>query len=725
MRPLISKDCIHILKHGEEKTMKLKWRFQFGISLLVALVLILTPLALASDVGVSVVDVTAPTGSVTLAPGGSGAITINMTVNGKQDGTATFDVYRDWTLSGGLFAGSNPETFTVPPRAAQDDPTTFSTTGTVTVAAGQIAGTFTLAVSAFDITNSNATGAKLADGADSNYEVIVSAPSDTTPPVITPNVSGTLGSNGWYVSDVIVSWTVSDPESGIASSSGCGSTTISSDTSGTTFTCSATNGVGLSNSASVTIKRDVTPPNISASLDRAPASTGWYNASTGAPIVSFTCYDATSGLAGPCPSAYTFGEGENQAYSETIYDNAGNSASAGVSDIDVDLTAPSISASVSPAAAPTGWWNIDTGAPTVSFTCSDDTSGLAGACPAAYIFGEGENQSYSGTIHDNAGNSASAGVSDIDVDLTAPTISGSAEPAPNANGWNNTDVTVTFTCGDSLSDIAYCSPSQTLSSEGADQSATGTAVDNAGNSATATVSGINIDLTAPTLTIVVPEPYDVRPLGTALNFWATDGLSGLDGTAMAKLNGGTPQKSGYPPPVGVYTVEIYATDNAGNKTSETRTLVIYDPSAGFVTGGGWIMSPARAYAPDPTLTGKATFGFVSKYLKNATVPTGETQFQFHAGSLNFHSVSYEWLVVTGTTTTGSNYARYKGSGTVNGVGGYKFMLWAGDGTGPAGADTFRIKIWQEDDAGTETVLYDNGTDQAIGSGSIVVHTGKK
>ena len=72
--------------------------------------------------------------------------------------------------------------------------------------------------------------------------------------------------------------------------------------------------------------------------------------------------------------------------------------------------------------------------------------------------------------------------------------------------------------------------------------------------------------------------------------------------------------------------------------------------------------------------------------------------------------------------TGSNFARYKGLGTINGTGDYKFMLWAGDGTGTDDADTFRIKIWYED--GGEIVVYDNGMDQEIGGGSIVVHTKK-
>ena len=95
------------------------------------------------------------------------------------------------------------------------------------------------------------------------------------------------------------------------------------------------------------------------------------------------------------------------------------------------------------------------------------------------------------------------------------------------------------------------------------------------------------------------------------------------------------------------------------------------------------------------------------------MPTGQTEFQFKTAGQNFHSFSYEWLIVTG-----SDFARYKGSGTINGEGDYKFMLWAGDSE----PDTFRIKIWEEDEEGVETVIYDNGFDQPIGGGSIVVHS---
>jgi hypothetical protein len=151
-------------------------------------------------------------------------------------------------------------------------------------------------------------------------------------------------------------------------------------------------------------------------------------------------------------------------------------------------------------------------------------------------------------------------------------------------------------------------------------------------------------------------------------------------------------------------------DNYGNLDQAIyEFVVVYDPNGGFVTGGGWINSPAGAYPADPTLAGKATFGFVAKYPKGATAPDGNIQFQFHAGDLNFHSTSYEWLVVAGSK------AQFKGAGTINDEGLYKFMITASDGS----PDTFRIKIWYEDAAG-EHVVYDNGSQQPLGSGGITV-----
>ena len=634
-----------------------KRRIRLGLSLALVMVLALASLALADNTvpdGDGTVPVAAnplDLGTVCLGSTVEDDVLIAISRQGNYPSTNVFAKGTTVTISvlsvtgSGLSASMTSTTITLPsnwdnvPNNTMSDAVASHVTFTPT-APGSFSGTIVYRATG---TSSKDGSTLTRDGAMTVTASVVVC--DTTPPEITPNVSGTLGNNGWYVSDVSVTWTVSDPESGIASSSGCDSTTISSDTSGTTLTCSATNGVGLSNSASVTIKRDATPPTITGSRSPGPNANGWNN---------------------------------------------------------TDVT--------------------------VSFACSDGLSGIDSCSAPVTLSGEGAGQWATGTAVDKAGNSASVTVSGINIDKTPPTITGSRSPDPNANGWNNTDVTVSFTCSDGLSGIDTCSPSVTLSDEGAGQSATGTAVDKAGNSASVTVGDINIDKTPPILTIIVPEPYDVRPYGTALNFSATDSLSGVaDVKATVMTVGGSwDVSSGYVPGVGVYSVAVWAIDQAGNTImSDGRTLVIYDPTAGFVTGGGWIWSPKGAYAPDPNLEGKATFGFVAKYQKGAKTPTGQTEFQFKAGNLNFHSESYEWLVVAGAK------AQFKGVGTINGAGAYGFLLTAIDGqiSGGGGVDKFRIKIW---DVGTSSIVYDNqmGKDDygdfatVLGGGSIVIHTGK-
>jgi parallel beta-helix repeat protein len=164
-------------------------------------------------------------------------------------------------------------------------------------------------------------------------------------------------------------------------------------------------------------------------------------------------------------------------------------------------------------------------------------------------------------------------------------------------------------------------------------------------------------------------------------------------------------------PPGVYTVQAKVGVCESCSFTDSAVLVVYDSTGGFVTGGGWIDSPVKPEYEYMTVGGKASFGFVSKYKKGASVPDGNAEFQFKAGDLNFHSTSYQWLVVNQNYTN----AQFKGYGTINGEGNYGFMIWAGDGN----PDTFRIKIW---DAGDETrVVYDNGVSQPIGGGSIVIH----
>jgi hypothetical protein len=180
---------------------------------------------------------------------------------------------------------------------------------------------------------------------------------------------------------------------------------------------------------------------------------------------------------------------------------------------------------------------------------------------------------------------------------------------------------------------------------------------------------------------------------------------------------------------GVYTVSVTVTDDDTGADTETFTtfVVIYDPGAGFVTGGGWINVAPGSCTLTPSctsLSGKANFGFNSKYKKGASIPDGQTEFQFHAGNINFHSEAYEWLVING------HKAQYRGTGEINGTTGYSFILTAYDGNvnGGGGVDKFRIKIWS---TSSGAVVFDSkmGTSddidaanpQAIAGGSIVIH----
>jgi YVTN family beta-propeller protein len=177
--------------------------------------------------------------------------------------------------------------------------------------------------------------ASVTDQSVTNVDFVLTQPTDTTPPVITPTVSGTLGNNGWYVGNATVSWLVVDNESSISSKSGCDTTTVTTDTTGVTFICSATSSGGTA-SQSVTVKRDASPPTITGSATPAANGSGWNNTLV---TVSFTCNDATSGVLS-CAAPQVLDEGANQSVSGAATDKAGNTATTQVIGINVDLTPP-------------------------------------------------------------------------------------------------------------------------------------------------------------------------------------------------------------------------------------------------------------------------------------------------------------------------------------------------------------------------------------------------
>ena len=429
---------------------------------------------------------------------------------------------------------------------------------------------------------------------------------DTTPPVVTPVVTGTAGDNGWYTSDVHVSWQVSDPESAVSAQTGCADADVTADTNtaGRTFTCAATSGGGTT-TASVTVKRDATPPTITAARAPAPNAAGW-NADD--VTVTYTCGDALSGLA-QCSAPAVLHEGAAQSATGTAHDAAGNSASATVSGVNVDKTGPSLAGAPTGSANINGWYRADV---PVHWTCSDPLSGVDG-CPAdTAVTGEGTGLTSTASVADRAGNVtaavsspavkidrtppatdasapsgwSSAGVTvtlaatdnlsgvaatyysldgaptavgssvaidsegvhtltywsvdgadnveatrsvTVRIDRSAPTITHSLSPAPNTAGWNNTDVSVAFSCGDALSGIASCTALQVLTGEGASQHVAGHAADNAGNTADDDVT-VSIDKTAPSVAAAAdraPNADGWYSSDVIVSFLCGDALSGV------------------------------------------------------------------------------------------------------------------------------------------------------------------------------------------------------
>lgn len=381
--------------------------------------------------------------------------------------------------------------------------------------------------------------------------------------------------------------------------------------------------------------------------------------------------------------------------------------------------------------------------PSCTVTDAEDTDAAAAPVVGAASGGHGLGaRTVTCTFTDSGGLTGTASVTYTVVDTGLPGLAGAPTTQPNGAGWYREDVTIHWTASDSGAGIdpSTVPADDVLNADGAGQTRTASVDDLAGNSATAvSAPAVNLDKTAPTASAPV---FTVNPKATNqttnMTVTAGDSLSGVaggeyflendpgqgnatplllsaDGTRLTRTLGTTLSP-------GVYTIGVRSVDRAGNWSAvATELLVVYDPSGGFVTGGGHINSPAGAYAADPSATGKATFGFVSKYQKGASAPTGSTEFQFQAGNLNFASSSYEWLVVAGAR------AQYKGSGTVNGIPGYKFLLTAIDGAvnGGGGVDKFRIKITKDG-----VVVYDNNLGAsddlanavAVTGGSIVVHS---
>jgi hypothetical protein len=284
-----------------------------------------------------------------------------------------------------------------------------------------------------------------------------------------------------------------------------------------------------------------------------------------------------------CPaSTVSSGQGVAVLVTATCKDLAGNTGSAFYT-VKVDETNPTITISATKADTTvytSGMWTNQT--VTVHYTCSDSISGIA-ICPADQVFSVDGTTSVSGTAVDNAGNSASSSLLLVRIDKTNPTITVSATKADTtvytAGTWTNQTVTVHYTCSDSVSGVASCPANQVFSADGGTASASGTATNNAGNSASASFGPIQIDKKGPTISIASPVANAAYPNTNILNIaWtAGDALSGV--ASQSGTLDGNPITNGQPVnlfflSLASHTVVVRATDGAGNTNSVSAAFSV-------------------------------------------------------------------------------------------------------------------------------------------------------
>lgn len=328
---------------------------------------------------------------------------------------------------------------------------------------------------------------------------------------------------------------------------------------------------------------DKTSPTIGHTQSPAANADGWNKTSV---TVTFSCSDALSGVA-TCTGPQTVStEGLAQSVTGTVRDNAGNTASDPAT-VSIDKTKPVITVDPLPAPNANGWYGDDV---TATYTAGDALSGVK-TQDTAHTFGEGANQSDTATATDAAGNSASVTTPTINVDKTAPTITGTVISAPNGNGWFSGDVTVHWTCDDNLSGVVACPADSVVTGEGSDRSASASVTDKAGHTATATVDGIKIDRSKPSTSATgVPGGWVNAPVTVGLH--ATDNLSDIDSTYYA-VDGAVTGTQGSTVTVGaegVHTVRYWSVDNAGNTEDAQSFTLRIDLSSPSITPS---QSPAR------------------------------------------------------------------------------------------------------------------------------------
>jgi hypothetical protein len=246
--------------------------------------------------------------------------------------------------------------------------------------------------------------------------------------------------------------------------------------------------------------------------------------------------------------------------------------------ITVDKTAPTVTGGFpSRGADVNGWYKAAVG---ITFSGSDETSGIATCTSTTYGGPDSGAASLAGTCTDKAGNTSAPFPYGLKYDATPPNVTGATSERPaNAGGWFNGPVRFDIQATDETSGIADCPSVVYGGPDSATASFSAGCTDLAGNSSSR-VFGLKYDSTAPAVPELKATPGD----GSVALSWRrgadvesvvvarTPGLGSDQATVVFQGPGSTFIDSRVNNGVR-YTYEVRVRDPADNANSDTATVV--------------------------------------------------------------------------------------------------------------------------------------------------------
>lgn len=674
-------------------------------------------------------------------------VSANVTVNFSVTGQGVYYFATAFQDSNGNFIGYQVDKSLTPANSISDSVTIpfrpFSTGGT-----WQIAYVFVLDANGFEFLNGPAA---VSAAFPSLGTLMVNSAVDSTPPVLTAfsfnNSINTTSSSA----DVTVNFTATDAgnNGGLASGVASVSVTFQSPSGGTTQSGQATTTPAasvtgtltitfpkLSEAGTWTITKVIVTDQANNTLILGPSDLTSLNFPTTLTVTSAT--DTTA----PTLTGFSF--------TPSVISSNGSPVNASFTVTD-DLSGANYVAVLF--ASPSG---IQQQSGASSFTAALSKAGTIplnfpsgtelGNWSVAFVFlsdAQGNTRTYTAANLASAGFPATLTVNPPGADTTPPVIIPSVNPMPNGAGWNNSvPVTVSWTVVDPESGVASSTGcgTTTLSSETTGTTLTCMATNGASLTSSASIV-VKIDLTKPVTSNVVATPNPVI-INTDVTITATvtdvggsnvssaefqvdggpfDNLAPVAPTAFGQssVNVSLTLPASATPllqTTGVHSICVRGTDLADNIGDVQCVLfAVYDPNGGFATGGGGANSPIGSDSANPNGSGPVTFAFNPKYLpNNSNVPAGDLEFHYNAGSIDFKSMGWDFLVVTN-----GNRGQAQGTGMLNGTSTCKFSLDAWDNSfQPGNTDAFGLTIFNCD-GGTGN-RYSLAT-APITKGSIVVH----